>query len=135
MDRNFINIAHERGFVQQISDEAGLSQALQGQNVCAYIGYDLTSDGLHVGSLVTLMLVRLWQKCGYRPIILLGGGTTKIGDPSDKDKMRPQLSNEQIDMHKRGIRADIGKLIDDQDQKTGAIFVDNQHVIMVMFES
>jgi tyrosyl-tRNA synthetase len=93
---NFIDIIKERGFVHQMTDEAGLSELLKTKGQTAYIGFDCTAKSLHVGSLLQIMLLRWWQKCGHRPIVLLGGGTTKIGDPSGKDESRPPLTDAQI---------------------------------------
>lgn len=94
--QNFIDIIKERGFVHQMTDEDGLRKLLETKGQTAYIGFDCTAKSLHVGSLVQIMLLRWWQKCGHRPIVLLGGGTTKIGDPSGKDESRPPLSDAQI---------------------------------------
>jgi tyrosyl-tRNA synthetase len=93
---NFIDIIKERGFVHQMTDEAGLRELLKTPGQTAYIGFDCTAKSLHVGSLLQIMLLRWWQKCGHRPIVLLGGGTTKIGDPSGKDESRPPLTDAQI---------------------------------------
>lgn len=93
---NFIDIIQERGFVHQMTDEAGLRELLKTPGQVAYIGFDCTAKSLHVGSLLQIMLLRWWQKCGHKPIVLLGGGTTKIGDPSGKDESRPPLSDAQI---------------------------------------
>lgn len=93
---NFIDTITERGFVHQMTDQAGLRALLETPGQVAYIGFDCTAKSLHVGSLVQIMLLRWWQKCGHKPIVLLGGGTTKIGDPSGKDESRPPLTNAQI---------------------------------------
>ncbi|MFM9890989.1 MAG: tyrosine--tRNA ligase [Rickettsiales bacterium] len=96
MSQNFIDTIKARGFVHQFTDEAGLRELLKTPGQSAYIGFDCTAKSLHVGSLLQIMLLRWWQKCGHRPIVLLGGGTTKIGDPSGKDESRPPLSDAQI---------------------------------------
>jgi tyrosyl-tRNA synthetase len=93
---HFIDILQERGFIHQMTDEAGLRALLTTPGQTAYIGFDCTAKSLHVGSLLQIMLLRWWQKCGHRPIVLLGGGTTKIGDPSGKDESRPPLTDAQI---------------------------------------
>jgi tyrosyl-tRNA synthetase len=99
----FLLEAQARGFVHQCTDEAGLSAALQSGVVSAYIGFDCTADSLHVGSLVPIMLMRLLQKHGHRPVPLMGGGTTKVGDPSGKDESRKLLSDEAIAANMAGI--------------------------------
>src|SRR5579863_2801208 len=80
----FLKSAFERGFVHQCTDMEALDARLRTSVVTAYVGYDCTADSLHVGSLVSIMLLRLFQKCGHKPIVLMGGGTTRIGDPSGK---------------------------------------------------
>ena len=77
----FLSAARERGFIHQCTDLDGLDARLAEGVVTAYVGYDCTADSLHVGSLVSIMLLRLLQRCGHRPIVLMGGGTTRIGDP------------------------------------------------------
>jgi tyrosyl-tRNA synthetase len=98
---NFIDIIKERGFTstEKMTDEKGLRELCNIEKngpQTAYIGFDCTAKSLHVGSLLQIMLLRWWQKCGHRPIVLLGGGTTKIGDPSGKDESRPPLTDAQI---------------------------------------
>jgi tyrosyl-tRNA synthetase len=102
--QNFIDIIKERGFVHQMTDEAGLRELVKTPGQTVYIGFDCTAPSLHVGSLVQIMLLRWWQKCGHRPIVLLGGGTTKIGDPSGKDESRPPLTDEQIQANMDGLK-------------------------------
>ena len=101
MNNNFIDIIKERGFTstEKMTDEKGLRELCNIEKhgpQTAYIGFDCTAKSLHVGSLLQIMLLRWWQKCGHRPIVLLGGGTTKIGDPSGKDESRPPLTDAQI---------------------------------------
>ena len=86
---DFLREATERGFVFQCTDAEALDAALRAGPVAAYIGFDCTADSLHVGSLVQIMMLRLLQRHGHRPIVLMGGGTTRIGDPSGKDESRP----------------------------------------------
>lgn len=113
----------ERGFLYQCTNEAGLDEtALDG--VTGYIGFDCTAPSLHVGSLVQIMMLRILQKSGGTPIVLLGGGTTKIGDPSGKDKSRQMLSQDQIDANKHGIEQVFAKFLD-FDGPNAAIMVDN----------
>lgn len=109
---NFIDIIKERGFVHQMTDEAGLRELLATPGQTAYIGFDCTAKSLHVGSLLQIMLLRWWQTCGHRPIVLLGGGTTKIGDPSGKDESRPPLTDAQIQENMDSLKTVFAKFID-----------------------
>jgi len=113
----------ERGFLYQCTDEAGLDSAAKG-GITGYIGFDCTAPSLHVGSLVQIMMLRHLQKSGGRPIVLLGGGTTKIGDPSDKDKSRPILTEELIERNKNGIKKVFARFLD-FDGPNAAIIADN----------
>jgi tyrosyl-tRNA synthetase len=101
---DFLHEATERGFVFQCTDTEGLDAALRAGTVTAYIGFDCTADSLHVGSLVQIMILRLLQRHGHRPLVLMGGGTTRIGDPSGKDETRQLLTDEQIAANMAGIR-------------------------------
>jgi len=114
----------ERGFLYQCTDEQGLDKAASDGVVTGYIGFDCTAPSLHVGSLVQIMMLRHLQVAGGRPIVLLGGGTTKIGDPSMKDKTRPILTDELIKFNKSGIRTVFDKFLD-FDGPNAAIMVDN----------
>jgi tyrosyl-tRNA synthetase len=100
----FLREATERGFVFQCTDPEALDTALRSGAVTAYIGFDCTADSLHVGSLVQIMILRLLQRHGHRPLVLMGGGTTRIGDPSGKDESRQLLTDEQIETNMAGIR-------------------------------
>jgi len=100
----FLEEATARGFVHQCTDSAALSEALSAGPVSAYIGFDCTADSLHVGSLVSIMLLRLLQKHGHRPVVLMGGGTTRIGDPSGRDESRQLLTDAVISANMAGIR-------------------------------
>jgi tyrosyl-tRNA synthetase len=121
----FLTTAFERGFIHQCTDFEALDQRLCGGRVTAYIGYDCTADSLHVGSLVGIMLLRLFQKCGHRPIVLMGGGTTRIGDPSGKDEARLLLDDAEIARNMAGIRAVFAKFIEFGDGASDAIMVNN----------
>jgi len=101
---DFLHEATERGFVFQCTDSDALDAAFAGGTVAGYIGFDCTADSLHVGSLVQIMLLRLMQRHGHRPITLMGGGTTRIGDPSFRDDARQLLSDEQISANMTGIK-------------------------------
>ena len=114
----------ERGYLYQCTDEAGLDKAAADGVVTGYIGFDCTAPSLHVGSLVQIMMLRHLQKSGGRPIVLLGGGTTKIGDPSDKDKSRPILTHELIEKNKNGIKQVFSKFIDFEGENA-AVMADN----------
>ena len=113
----------ERGYLYQCTDEDGLDGAAM-KGVTGYIGFDCTAPSLHVGSLVQIMMLRHLQKCGGTPIVLLGGGTTKIGDPSMKDTTRPILTNDLIAKNKAGIRQVFAKFLD-FDGPNAAIMADN----------
>ncbi len=123
MKSDFLNIAEERGYLYQCTNLDGLDQLLQETKVSAYIGFDCTASSLHVGSLVQIMMLRLLQKTGNKIIVLLGGGTTKIGDPSGKDKSRVMLTSEKIAENKAGIKQVLEKFINFQGDN--AIIVDN----------
>ncbi len=112
MTNDFIQIIKERGFVHQMTDESGLRELLKTPNQTAYIGFDCTAKSLHVGSLLQIMLLRWWQKCGHRPIVLLGGGTTKIGDPSGKDESRPRLNDAAIAENMASLKQVFAQFID-----------------------
>ena len=93
---DFLRALHERGFIHQITDAAALDARAQESVISAYIGFDATADSLHIGSLVQIMLLRHLQRTGHRPIVLMGGGTTKVGDPSGRDETRQLLTEQQI---------------------------------------
>jgi len=114
----------DRGFLYQCTDEDGLDKAASDGVVTGYIGFDCTAPSLHVGSLVQIMMLRHLQRAGGRPIVLLGGGTTKIGDPSLKDKTRPILTDDIIDKNKKGIKQVFSKFIDFEGPNA-AILADN----------
>jgi len=109
---DFLREAARRGYIHQCTDLEGLDAALRAGPVSAYVGYDATADSLHVGHLVSIMLLRLWQRTGNRPVPLMGGGTTKIGDPSGKDSSRQMLSVAQINANISSIRGVFEKFLD-----------------------
>ncbi|HUI34492.1 MAG TPA: tyrosine--tRNA ligase [Stellaceae bacterium] len=121
----FLAAARERGFIHQCTDEAALDALLLARPVTAYLGYDCTADSLHIGHLVGIMLLRLYQQCGHKPIALMGGGTTRIGDPSFRDEARPLLSDEQIARNMAGIRTTFAKYLTFGDGPNDAIMVNN----------
>jgi tyrosyl-tRNA synthetase len=122
---DFLRAAFERGFVQDCTDPQALDEELRRGVVTAYVGYDCTADSLHVGSLVSIMLLRLFQRCGHRPIVLMGGGTTKVGDPSGRDEQRQLLSDEQIRRNMAGIRSVFEKFLGFGEGPNAALMVDN----------
>ncbi len=119
----FLRILEERGFVYQCTDPEGLDALFLKSRVTGYVGYDCTADSLHVGNLTTIMMLRWLQRTGHRPIALVGGGTSKVGDPSGKDESRRLLSEEEIERNKRGILKSLSKFLDFSEG--GAILVDN----------
>jgi Tyrosyl-tRNA synthetase len=92
---DFISIMIERGFLHQVTDIENLQKEMLKNPIVGYIGFDCTAPSLHVGSLIQIMMLRWFQKTGNKPIVLMGGGTTKVGDPSGKDSARPLLSNKK----------------------------------------
>jgi tyrosyl-tRNA synthetase len=120
----FLSTATERGFVHQCTDFEALDERLRG-SVPGYLGYDCTADSLHVGNLLGIMLLRLFQKCGHKPIVLMGGGTTRIGDPSGKDEQRQLLDDAEIARNMAGIRSVFAKFIEFGDGPGDAIMVNN----------
>ena len=114
-----------RGFINQSSNLEGLNEALNSGKLIGYWGTDPTGDSLHVGHLASLMLIRWFQKYGNKPILLVGGATGRIGDPSGRDKGRPMLTDEQIEKNCAGLRKSISKFIKFGDGESDAIMVDN----------
>ena len=121
----FLHEATERGFVFQCTDTDSLDASLRAAPVTAYIGFDCTADSLHVGSLVQIMILRLLQRHGHRPLVLMGGGTTRIGDPSGKDETRQLLSDEQIAANMAGIRRCFDPFLRFGDGPSDAITANN----------
>jgi len=121
----FLKEFKDRGFFYQCTNEAELSNLMDSEKIKAYIGFDCTAESLHVGSLLQIMCLRLLQKNGHRPIVLLGGGTTRIGDPSGKDKTRKILSEEEIEKNIKNIKNILKKFLDNDNLKTKPIFVNN----------
>ena len=121
----FLKEFKDRGFFYQCTNENELSKLLDREKICSYIGFDCTAESLHVGSLLQIMCLRLLQKHGHRPIVLLGGGTTRIGDPSGKDKTRTILSEDEIEKNIKNIEKILKNFLDNKDPKTKPIFVNN----------
>ncbi len=122
---DFLRVLTERGFIHQCTDANALDAAASGGVISGYIGFDATAPSLHVGNLVSIMLLRRLQQAGHRPIVVMGGGTTKVGDPSGKDESRKLLSDADIAANIASIRTAFGKFLDFGDGPTGAILVDN----------
>ncbi|MGB0854456.1 MAG: tyrosine--tRNA ligase [Pikeienuella sp.] len=122
---DFLRILTERGFVQDCTDYQGLDERLLSGVVPAYIGFDCTATSLHVGSLVQIMMLRWLQKTGHKPVTLMGGGTTRIGDPSGKDEARQLLTDEKIASNMEGIKAVFAKYLHYGDGETDAIMPNN----------
>src|SRR3984893_11836835 len=101
---DFLQVLAERGFIHQVSDAAGLDAQTAAGPIAAYVGFDAPAPSLHIGNLLTIMMLRWLQKTEHRPIALMGGGTSKIGDPSGKDTSRTLLTPAQIDAHIASIR-------------------------------
>jgi len=121
----FLKEFKDRGFFYQCTNEEQLSELLDKEKIKGYIGFDCTAESLHVGSLLQIMCLRLLQKHGHRPIVLLGGGTTRIGDPSGKDKTRTMLSEKEIEKNIKNIEKILKKFLDIKNPKTKPIFVNN----------
>merc|ERR1711991_647993 len=121
----FLKEFKNRGFFYQCTDEKDLSSLLDQKKIKAYIGFDCTAESLHVGSLLQIMCLRLLQKHGHQPIVLLGGGTTRIGDPSGKDKTRKILSENEIKKNTKNIEKILKNYLETKDKKTKPIFVNN----------
>jgi tyrosyl-tRNA synthetase len=122
---DFLRQAQERGYLHQVTDAAALDTRLREGVVSGYIGFDCTADSLHVGSLLQIMLLRLMQRTGHRPVVLMGGGTTKVGDPSFRDEARPLLDDAAIERNKAGIRRVFDAFLRFGDGPTDAIMLDN----------
>ena len=121
----FLKEFKDRGYFYQCTNENELSGLLNKDKIKGYIGFDCTAESLHVGSLLQIMCLRLLQKHGHKPIVLLGGGTTRIGDPSGKDKTRKILTEIEIDRNIKSIEKILKKYLDNNNPKTKPIFVNN----------
>ena len=121
----FLQEAEARGFIFQCTDPEALDAALLAGAVGGYVGFDLTADSLHVGHLIPIMILRLLQRHGHRPVALLGGGTTRIGDPSFREEARQLLDAERIEINRQGIRRNLGAMLRFGDGPSDAILADN----------
>ena len=122
---DFLQVMQARGFVADCTDSQGLDEALTHGVVPGYIGFDATAQSLHVGSLIQIMMLRWLQKTGGKPIVLMGGGTTKVGDPSFRADERPLLSPARIDANIAGIRAVFANYVSFGDGRSDALMVNN----------
>ena len=122
---DFIREFKDRGFFYQCTDEVELSNLLNKESIKGYIGFDCTAQSLHVGSLLQIMCLRQLQKHGHQPIVLLGGGTTRIGDPSGKDKTRKILDESEIEKNIKSIELVLKKYLNTDNKETSPIFVNN----------
>lgn len=122
---SLLKLLDERGYIHQLTDAAALDALASKRVVSAYIGFDATAPSLHVGSLVQIMMLRRFQQVGHRPIVLMGGGTTKVGDPSGKDDSRQLLTHDQIEANIAGIRRVFEHFLTFGDGPTDAIMVNN----------
>ncbi len=124
-DSELLQVLNERGYVHQVTDAAGLDALAVRQTVPGYIGFDATAPSLHVGSLVQIMMLRRLQQTGHKPIVLMGGATTRIGDPTGRDESRKMLSEEDIASNIASIRTVFEKILTFGDGPTDAVMVDN----------
>ena len=122
----FLRALSQRGFIHQVSDNEALDEAALTKIITGYIGFDATAASLHAGSLVQIMLLRWLQKTGHKPIALMGGGTTRIGDPSFRDDARPILTDEKIDENLAGIKQVFTKFLNFGDGPSDAVMVNNR---------
>jgi tyrosyl-tRNA synthetase len=121
----FLNELESRGYVHQITDETALDRLARKERLIGYIGFDCTAPSLHVGNLLGIMMLRKLQQTGHRPIVLIGGGTTKVGDPSGKDESRKLLSDAEIAANVAGIQSAFGKFVSFGEGPTDALLVNN----------
>jgi tyrosyl-tRNA synthetase len=122
---DFLRILTERGYIHQCSDTEGLDRHARDGTLVAYVGYDCTAPSLHVGSLISIMMLHWLQQTGGKPLPLMGGGTTRVGDPSGRDETRKLLTVEQIEANKDGIRQVFSRFLSFGDGKTDALMIDN----------
>ncbi len=125
MKNKFLTEMQSRGYLSQCTDYQKLEEISNKKSISGYIGFDCTAESLHVGSLLQIMVMKLMQKHGHRPIVLLGGGTTLIGDPSGKDTTRKMLNQLQIKKNIQSIKKVFTKILDFKNKKTKPIFIDN----------
>lgn len=122
---DFLNVMQERGFIHQCSDFEGLDALAAKQEIVAYVGYDCTAPSLHIGNFLTMMMLYWLQQSGNKPVTLMGGGTTMVGDPSGKDETRPMRTVEEIEANKTSIKSVFAKVLKFGEEKSDAVMADN----------
>ncbi|MBO6552356.1 MAG: tyrosine--tRNA ligase [Roseitalea sp.] len=127
---DFLNVLNERGFIHQISDPEGLDAKCMEGSITAYVGYDATATSLHIGNLISVTMLYWLQQTGHRPITLMGGGTSMVGDPSFRDDQRQLLTPEKIEDNIAGIKTVFGRILDYGEGETGALMVNNAEWLM-----
>ena len=127
---DFLNVLKERGFIHQISDAEGLDARCAAGPITAYVGYDATATSLHIGNLISVTMLYWLQQTGHKPITLMGGGTSMVGDPSFRDDQRSLLTMEKINENIAGIKRIFGRMLDYGDSATGAVMVNNADWLM-----
>ncbi|NQX93698.1 MAG: tyrosine--tRNA ligase [Erythrobacter sp.] len=124
-DSDLLCLLSERGHLHQITDPGALDALAKKEVVTGYVGFDPTAPSLHIGNLASIMLLRRLQQAGHRPIVIMGGGTAKVGDPSGKDETRQMLTEERLAANIAGIKGSFEKILRFDDSETGAILIDN----------
>ncbi|HVZ30470.1 MAG TPA: tyrosine--tRNA ligase [Asticcacaulis sp.] len=122
---DFLRTLQERGYIHQCTDESALDERAAGSVISAYVGYDATASSLHVGNLISIMMLRRLQQTGHKPIVLIGGATTKVGDPSGKDESRKMLTEADIDANLNSIKTAFERYLTFGDGPTDAMLVNN----------
>jgi len=122
---DLLRVLTERGFIHQVSDFAGLDAIASQERITGYIGFDCTASSLHIGSLVPIMMLHWFQQTGHKPIVLMGGGTTRVGDPSGRDESRRILSEQDIEANKAGIASVFARFLRFGENANDALMVDN----------
>src|SRR5262245_18008417 len=122
---DFLHVLASRGFIHQVSEPEALDALAKSKAITAYIGFDCTASSLHIGSLLPIMMLHWMQQTGHRPIALMGGGTTRVGDPSGKDESRKVLADEIINENLRGIREVFSKFLKFGSGPNDAIMANN----------
>ena len=125
MKNSFLKEMQDRGYLNQCTNLDKLGEICNKKSISGYIGFDCTASSLHVGSLLQIMILKLMQKHGHRPIVLIGGGTTLIGDPSGKDSTRKILDENEIKNNIQSIKKVFNKILDTSNENTAPIFVNN----------
>lgn len=124
-ESDLLRLLHERGHVHQVTDAAGLDALAARQTVTGYVGFDPTAPSLHIGNLASIMLLRRLQQAGHRPIVIMGGGTAKVGDPSGKDETRQMLTDAVLASNIAGIENSFRRILRFDDSETGALLINN----------